>query len=98
MNMRNIHNGIPSKKTHKGRPWAEEWNDVQDHLSHPTTVIYGHDARRVYSRYGSSNVQGLQIRKYTKGLDTCCVRGGELTALIYPGEKLVSVKCQKYYD
>jgi hypothetical protein len=45
--MRNIHNDMPIKKTDKGSPWAEEWNNSQKHLSKPTTVIYGHDARRV---------------------------------------------------
>ena len=40
----------------------------------PSTVIYGHDSRR-----------GLQLRRWTKGLDTGCVKGGRLTALIMMG-------------
>lgn len=40
----------------------------------PGTVIYGHDSRR-----------GLQLRRWTKGLDTGCVKGGRLTALIIQG-------------
>lgn len=98
MNMRNIHNDEPSKKTDKGRAWAEEWNKSQKHAENPITVIYGHDARRVFSFFKlCADYQGLQIRKHTKGLDTSCVRGGKLTALIYPGEELVSVECEKYW-
>ena len=36
-----------------------------------TSVVFGHDSKR-----------GLQLGKYTYGIDTGCVRGGELTALI----------------
>jgi hypothetical protein len=43
-----------------------------------------------------TNIQGLQLKKHTKGLDTGCVKGGRLTALIYPGEEVISVKCQDY--
>ncbi|KAJ1859085.1 hypothetical protein GGH12_000933 [Coemansia sp. RSA 1822] len=48
-------------------------------------VIYGHDAGRA-----------LQIHEITKGLDSRCVYGGELTAFILPGEELKSVPCQNY--
>ncbi|KAJ2299036.1 hypothetical protein IW139_001958 [Coemansia sp. RSA 353] len=48
-------------------------------------VIYGHDAGRA-----------LQIHDITKGLDSRCVYGGELTAFILPGEELKSVPCQNY--
>jgi len=47
INMRNIYENKPIKKTDKGHAWAEEWNESQKHLPKPTTVIYGHDARRV---------------------------------------------------
>ncbi|KAJ1663031.1 hypothetical protein EV178_005334 [Coemansia sp. RSA 1646] len=50
-------------------------------------IIYGHDAGR-----------GLQIHDYTKGLDSRCVYGGNLTAFILPGEQLVSVPCVNYDD
>ncbi|KAI5796268.1 Metallo-dependent phosphatase-like protein [Peziza echinospora] len=102
--------GRPSSST-KGRHWAEVWNEFEERGGavernigdRPTTVVYGHYA-----------AQGLDIRRWTKGLDSGCVRGGRLTALVVEGgweadgheeEKvygnqmsLVSVKCRAYVD
>ena len=70
------------------------WNKYQILLPYHqrSTVIYGHDSRR-----------GLQIHPYTKGLDTGCVKGGKLTAMIIDGAlaekaepKVVSVRCKNY--
>jgi hypothetical protein len=53
-----------------------------------STVVYGHDSRR-----------GVVVKKFSKGLDGGCVRGGKLTALVIEGGKktalqnYVSVKC-----
>ncbi|KAK6542642.1 hypothetical protein TWF694_006585 [Orbilia ellipsospora] len=79
----------------KGLHWSKLWNDymldkVKTEGANPLTVVYGHDARR-----------GLELRKYTKGLDTNCVRGGRLTAFVVTGGKtggtsVVSVKCREY--
>ncbi|KAL5119266.1 hypothetical protein ACEQ8H_002753 [Pleosporales sp. CAS-2024a] len=90
MNMRTIDlkTRIPSSK-HDGTPWEKFWNHEQKKLKEHerTTVIYGHNRKR-----------GLNIQEYTKGLDTGCVTGGRLTALVVDdkGEtELVSVKCNK---
>lgn len=74
---------IPSR-LHDGVPWYKLWERYQDAKlkkkerrrkeEGPGTVIYGHDSRR-----------GLQLRRWTKGLDTGCVKGGSLTALIIQG-------------
>ncbi|XXH05731.1 hypothetical protein Hte_012167 [Hypoxylon texense] len=75
-----------------GQPWAHVWNELEkekrakreknrkaeegggggggDDL--PTTVVYGHDAKT-----------GLAVRRYAFGLDSSCVRGGDLTALVF---------------
>jgi hypothetical protein len=48
MNMRNIYKGEASRNTNRGEAWAELWDKSQRHAAKPTTVIYGHDARRVF--------------------------------------------------
>lgn len=74
---------IPSP-LREGVPWYKLWERYQDAKvkkkkggrkeEGPGTVIYGHDSQR-----------GLQLRRWTKGLDTGCVKGGRLTALIIQG-------------
>ena len=75
---------------------AESWSLRYDGEPH---LVFGHDARR-----------GLQLQAHATGLDTACVYGGELTALVVPdGEAipipperrrmLVSVRAEAvYYD
>jgi hypothetical protein len=52
------------------------------------TVVYGHDAS-----------SSLSIRTFTKGLDTGCVKGGKLTALVIDDggkQNIVQVSCHDY--
>ncbi|KAJ5908150.1 Molybdenum cofactor biosynthesis MoeB [Penicillium taxi] len=101
MNMRTIDldTHVPSSSD-TGMNWAKMFNKYQsilyssvksakmDPLSHVMTVIYGHDAKT-----------SLKIRTYTKGLDSGCVKGGKLTALIIEAggqQTIVQVKCQNY--
>ncbi|KAH7007414.1 aflYe/ orf/ Ser-Thr protein phosphatase family protein [Ilyonectria destructans] len=54
--------------------WVAAWDRSQDNLGAgetPTTVVFGHDAKR-----------GVQLGKYTIGLDSACVYGKELSALL----------------
>ncbi|RCI08582.1 hypothetical protein L249_4698 [Ophiocordyceps polyrhachis-furcata BCC 54312] len=80
-------------ENHKGEPWAKAWNRYQKGRpeSERRTVVYGHDAR-----------VGHVERKYTLGLDSGCVRGGSLTAVVIRatpdggfGHTTVQVACQK---
>ncbi|KAI9676130.1 MAG: hypothetical protein M1817_000875 [Caeruleum heppii] len=100
MNMRTIDvvTHVPSENR-DGLPWTKLWNYYQSHLPAPQrrTVIYGHDSRT-----------GLHLDRYSKGLDTGCVRGGRLTALVLEPtppkarkkqkvrQRLVSVPCRDY--
>jgi hypothetical protein len=93
MNMRTIDlkTRVPTEMR-TGEPWDNVWNHYQIR-SHPererTTVVYGHDSKK-----------GLTIQGYSKGLDSGCVAGGKLTALVinHKGkEKLHSVKCKQYF-
>ncbi|KKY21542.1 putative ser thr protein phosphatase [Phaeomoniella chlamydospora] len=75
--------------------WTKLWNKYQNLIPNPkrafsrgnkepelhTTVIYGHDSK-----------QGLQIQKWTIGLDTGCVKGGKLTALIIADGAAMSLR------
>lgn len=68
--------------------YARIKDTVPDPVSKLTTVIYGHDAKT-----------GLAIRPYTKGLDSNCVKGGKLSALVVEGggeQTLVQVKCRDH--
>lgn len=93
MNMRTIDlaTRVPTE-LRGGEPWEKVWNHFQKAaLPEPKrkTVIYGHDAKR-----------GLKLEKYSKGLDSSCVRGGKLSALIvdeHGKEKVVSIKCSVDY-
>ncbi|CAJ0829361.1 5654_t:CDS:2 [Entrophospora sp. SA101] len=54
----------------EGVPWSGIWNKVQKESINPKYIIYGHVASR-----------GLDIKKYSFGLDSGCVKGRMLTAL-----------------
>lgn len=54
--------------------------------SGPDHIVFGHDA-----------VRGLQRHPHATGLDTGCVYGKSLTAIIFPHRELVSVPAKKMY-
>lgn len=112
MNMRSIDlkTHVPSKlhhHKHKGsKPWFKIWGKYQRLLpamnkwssskkpdrrlfKTQLTVVYGHDAR-----------MGLQLSRFSKGIDTNCARAGRLTALVMDEkgrEHIVQIQCRKDY-
>ncbi|PVV00354.1 hypothetical protein BB560_005271 [Smittium megazygosporum] len=100
--MRNIKkSGKPvEKKKDGGKSWSSVWELTKDSvdkdgnasnlkpssdLAQISKIFYGHDAFR-----------GLNLKKYTKGLDSGCVYGRKLTAYVYPQNEIVQVDCKGY--
>ncbi|KAL2884267.1 hypothetical protein SGCOL_000208 [Colletotrichum sp. CLE4] len=85
---------IPTDRRDGSSSWPKAWNAHQKALPEKeprTAVAYGHDSKR-----------GLQIDKFTFGLDSGCVNGGELTALVIEASvdggvthSIKSTKCNK---
>ncbi|CAG8899736.1 unnamed protein product [Penicillium egyptiacum] len=101
MTMRTIDSDthVPSPKK-KGMNWAKMFDkhqsklyssletSTEDPLPNTMTVVYGHDAST-----------SLSIRTFTKGLDSGCVKGGKLTALVIEDggkQSIVQVSCRDY--
>ncbi|KKY23243.1 putative ser thr protein phosphatase family [Diplodia seriata] len=96
MNMRSmdLDTKVPSAER-DGTPWWKYWNYYMRFIPQDqrSTVIYGHDAKT-----------GLKIKEFSKGLDSGCVRGGKLTALVIEADRkggpakqsLVHVRCSDY--
>lgn len=67
--------------------WKNFWGERKARPK-PQSVIYGHDSKA-----------GLQIKRWSKGLDSACVSGGELTALVLDARGMwetKSVECKNY--
>ncbi|KAJ5199002.1 Molybdenum cofactor biosynthesis MoeB [Penicillium cf. griseofulvum] len=90
---------VPSPKK-KGMNWAKMFDkhqsklyssletSAEDPLASTMTVVYGHDAST-----------SLSIRTFTKGLDSGCVKGKKLTALVIEDggkQSIVQVSCHNY--
>ncbi|KAF7424188.1 hypothetical protein PC9H_009491 [Pleurotus ostreatus] len=109
LNMRGVLKNHDVTRGKDGRPWSDIWNrDMSrcdgfehglsfddDHTTskkrkalpcHPSTVVYGHAASR-----------GLDIKRWTVGLDSGCVYGRKLSALVLGRHKHVNLqKHQKH--
>lgn len=93
MNMRTIDmKSLLPSETRAYSPWEKYWNHQQKSMpeAERSTVIYGHDRKR-----------GKNIQKYSMGLDSGCVGGGKLTAMVIRESgkhSFVNVKCKGYID
>ena len=87
---------LPTSEFKDGKWWVESWNAQQKAKpeSDRLTLVYGHDSKR-----------DVQMKEYSFGLDSGCVNGGKMTALVLQPRKaddvatitlehsLVSVSC-----
>ncbi|KAH3688681.1 hypothetical protein WICPIJ_000328 [Wickerhamomyces pijperi] len=63
------------------KDWYAPYNKVMRSKAKPTVVFYGHHAGK-----------GLNIREFTKGLDSGCVYGDQLSAIVVWTETIVNKK------
>ncbi|KAF7167214.1 hypothetical protein CNMCM5623_000609 [Aspergillus felis] len=90
---------VPSS-TRNGTKWTKLFNkhqsllysslkgSVPDPKSQVMTVIYGHDSKT-----------SLSLKTYTKGLDSGCVKGGKLTAMVVEDggkQSVIQVRCRNH--
>lgn len=85
--------GFVPTDTNDGQWWVDVWNEVENEkpVDETLALFYGHDSKR-----------GINIRDYSFGLDSRCVDGGKLTALVLTPDgndglkhHLVDVQCQE---
>jgi bis(5'-nucleosyl)-tetraphosphatase (symmetrical) len=64
---------IPTSAFEDGKWWVEVWNQQQEDRAENErmTVVYGHDSKRK-----------IQMKSYSIGLDSGCVNGKKMTALV----------------
>ena len=77
------------------RTWDGEGKDLA-HPENPAWHDLYHEEKLVV--YGHWATQGLKIKDNSIGLDSGCVYGGQLSALILPERKIVQVDALKAYQ
>jgi len=90
LNMRGVLSDNSVTRTKEGTPWSDLWNADMSRCDGFETNISSHNAGKDTSLpclptmmiYGHAASRGLDIKRWSVGLDTGCVYGQRLTALI----------------
>ncbi|KAF2721668.1 Metallo-dependent phosphatase [Polychaeton citri CBS 116435] len=84
--------GTPTRQqaTPEGTRFSELWHEISGGKARPSpqVVVYGHDSKL-----------GLNLNAWSKGLDTACVKGGQLTAMVLVANgdtQIEAVECEVY--
>ena len=75
----------PRKRGDAGEPGVRRWPEA---WTGPASVVYGHFPQRLDRPRRDEPAPGVACM----GIDTGCVYGGHLTALVLPGEEIVQVR------
>ena len=91
--------GVPLSKQKvsimtKIRTWGGDENDLDNPKDPPWFELYTGSKLVIYGHWA---MMGLTVREKTIGLDSACVWGGALSALILPSKEIVQVKAQRAY-
>ncbi|MGK5091958.1 metallophosphoesterase [Deltaproteobacteria bacterium TL4] len=78
------------------RTWDGAGNDLNNPVKDPAWYELYHEKKLVI--FGHWAKQGLILRPNAIGLDTGCVYGGELSALVLPERTIVQVPAYQIYD
>lgn len=74
------------------------WDGVGVDLNNPQNPAwYSYYSGSKLIVYGHWAVEGLKVRENTIGLDSGCVYGKHLSALVWPSKTIVQVKAKKQY-
>ena len=76
------------------RTWGGDKEDLHNPQDPPWFELYEGEKLVVYGHWAA---MGLTLREKTIGLDSGCVWGGALSALVLPSRQVIQVKAKKTY-
>ncbi|GAB4011594.1 MAG: metallophosphoesterase family protein [Bdellovibrio sp.] len=85
---------IPPHIITRVRTWDGKGEDLNNDNDPPWYNFYSDDELVIYGHWAA---QGLLVRENTIGLDSGCVWGGALSALLLPEKKIIQIKAKKEY-
>ncbi len=81
----------PTKILTSVRTWDGKGDNLKQTSNPPWYELYKEDKLVIYGHWA---LDGLKVRKNTIGLDSGCVYGGQLSALVLPAREVIQVPSQ----